>query len=44
MADRKVTEPEAFAILSRASQNTNTKLHRLATEIVDTGDVSDLPA
>jgi AmiR/NasT family two-component response regulator len=43
MADRQVTEREAFATLSRASQNSNTKLHRLATGIVDTGDGSDLP-
>lgn len=43
MASRKVSEVEAFAIISRASQNTNRKVRVLADEVVNTGDVSGLP-
>lgn len=43
MATRKVSQVEAFAILSRGSQNTNRKVLVLADEVVTTGDVSGLP-
>ncbi|MFM6848717.1 MAG: ANTAR domain-containing protein [Terrabacter sp.] len=43
MAYRKVSETDAFSVLVSASQNTNRKLRVLAAEIVDTGDVSQLP-
>ena len=44
MANRRVTETGAFAILVSASQNTNCKLRLIAEEVVETGDVSRLPA
>ena len=43
MVARKVSEVEAFAILSQASQNTNRKVRVLADDIVAKGDVSALP-
>ena len=43
MANRKVTEAAAFLILTKASQNSNRKVRVIADEVVDTGDVSDLP-
>jgi hypothetical protein len=43
MATRKVSQVEAFAMLSRGSQNTNRKVLVLADEVVSTGDVSGLP-
>jgi AmiR/NasT family two-component response regulator len=43
MANRQVTEAEAFLILSKASQNTNRKVRVIADEVVDSGNVSDLP-
>ena len=43
MAHRKVTEAAAFLILTKASQNSNRKVRVIADEVVDTGDVSDLP-
>ncbi|HET9647208.1 MAG TPA: ANTAR domain-containing protein [Microlunatus sp.] len=43
MATRKVSEAHAFLTLSRASQNSNRKVRVIADELVDTGDVSDLP-
>jgi hypothetical protein len=44
MANRKVTEDAAFAILKQASMDTNRKLRTIADELVTTGDVSDLPS
>ena len=44
MANRKVTEAEAFLTLTRASQNSNRKVRVIAEELVDTGDISHLPA
>jgi hypothetical protein len=44
MANRRVTEDDAFAILKQASMDTNCKLRIIADELVTTGDVSDLPA
>lgn len=43
MADRLVSEEQAFAILVKASQNTNLKLRHVADEVVRTGDVDELP-
>jgi hypothetical protein len=43
MADRKVTEADAFTILKRAKQRSNRKLRVLAEELVRTGDPSGLP-
>ena len=43
MADRKVSEEHAFAILVKASQDANRKVRVIADEVVRTGDVSDLP-
>lgn len=43
MADRKVTEADAFTILKRASQRANRKLRVLAEELVRTGDPTGLP-
>jgi hypothetical protein len=43
MANRKVSETDAFRILTRASQNTNRKVRLLADELVETGDLSELP-
>ena len=43
MADRKVTEADAFTILKRASQRANRKLRVLAEELVRTGDATGLP-
>ena len=43
MANRKVTEPDGFLILKKASQNSNRKLRVVADELVETGDVSVLP-
>ena len=36
MAQQRCPDPEAFALLSRASQNRNIKVHDLAAEIVTT--------
>ena len=44
MISRKVTEADAFEILSRASQQANRKLRLLADEVAATGDVSQLPS
>ena len=44
MANRKVTEADAFRILIKASQNTNRKFRVIADELVETGDLSNLPA
>ncbi|WP_345201646.1 ANTAR domain-containing protein [Fodinibacter luteus] len=44
MANRHISETQAFAILVRASQNTNCKLRLVADDIVNSGDVTDLPA
>ena len=44
MANRKVSEALAFEILSKASQHANRKLRVLADEVVQSGDVSDLPS
>ena len=43
MADRKVTETQAFAILKSASQRANRKLRVLAEDLVRTGDPTGLP-
>jgi hypothetical protein len=43
MADRKVTEADAFLILKRASQRANRKLRVLAEDVVRSGDLSGLP-
>lgn len=43
MADRKVTEADAFLILKRASQRANLKLRVLAEDVVRSGDLSSLP-
>jgi hypothetical protein len=43
MVKRRVSESEAFLILSRASQNTNRKVRVVADEVVEKGEVSDLP-
>lgn len=42
MTTRRVSETDAFVLLSKASQNTNRKLRVLAEDIVRTGDVSRL--
>jgi hypothetical protein len=42
MAARGVSEVEAFAIISQASQNTNRKVRLLAEEVVSSGDTSPL--
>jgi hypothetical protein len=44
MADRKVSEEDAFRVLSKASQDTNRKLQVVACEVVSKGDASALPA
>jgi len=44
MAAQKVSEVEAFAILNRASQNTNRKLRALADDVVTSGDANGLPS
>jgi hypothetical protein len=44
MANRKIRETDAFALLVRTSQHTNRKVRTLPTEIVETGDVSQLLA
>jgi len=43
MANRKLTETDAFGLLVKASQQTNRKLRALAEEVVHTGDVTRLP-
>ena len=43
MTHRRVDEGDAFQILRRASQDSNTKLHAIADDVVSTGDVSWLP-
>lgn len=43
MANRRVTESDAFKILSRASQNTNRRLRLVAHDVVTTGEVPQLP-
>jgi AmiR/NasT family two-component response regulator len=43
MANRRVSEAEAFDILSTASQRANLKLRVIAEEVVYTGDLSGLP-
>ena len=42
MANCKVSEEDAFAMLRRASQHSNRKVRILADEVVFTGDVSCL--
>jgi uncharacterized coiled-coil protein SlyX len=42
MSAKGVSEVEAFAIISRASQNTNHKVRLLAEEVVSSGDTSPL--
>lgn len=42
MADRHVSDTDAFAILSKCSQDTNRKLRVIASEIVSRGDLSAL--
>lgn len=42
MADRKVSEDDAFQILRKASMDGNRKLRDLAEDILTTGDVSAL--
>lgn len=44
MASWKVSEVAAFEMLRLASQKANRKLRILADEVVQTGDVADLPA
>ncbi len=44
MANRKLDEEDAFAILVKASQDTNRKLRLVADDVVFTGDVTDLPS
>ena len=44
MAERKVTEQMAFAMLVNASQATNRKLRLIAEDLLATGDVRGLPA
>lgn len=39
MERHKITEDEAFAMLSRASQNGNVKLRDLARQVIETGEV-----
>jgi hypothetical protein len=43
MANRRLNDVDAFAILVSASQNGNRKLRLVAEEVVQTGDVSQLP-
>jgi hypothetical protein len=43
MAARRITQDEAFEVLSTASQQANRKLRDLADDVVRTGDVSGLP-
>ena len=43
MENRKVTEEYAFRVLVKASNDTNRKLGDIATAVVRTGDLSDLP-
>jgi hypothetical protein len=42
MANRRVTEEQAFLILSRTSQHINRKVRLLADDIVESGDTSGL--
>lgn len=44
MANHKVDETRAFAILSRASQDSNRKLALLAEDVVRTGTLDPLPS
>ena len=39
MGNRKVTETEAFELLSRASQRRNRKLRDVADDVIDTGTI-----
>ncbi|KQU68907.1 ANTAR domain-containing protein [Phycicoccus sp. Root101] len=43
MAERKLGETDAFAVLCKASQDTNRKLRDIAEAVVETGDASGLP-
>lgn len=43
MAERHCTQTGAFAILSKASQNSNRKLRVIADDLVRSGDTSGLP-
>ena len=43
MVDRNVGEDEAFAVLSRASQDTNRKLSAIAHELVEQRSSRHLP-
>jgi hypothetical protein len=43
MANRRITDEQAFEVLRRASQLANRKIRVLADDIVRTGDVSELP-
>ena len=42
MANRQVSEDEAFAILRKVSQNSNRKLRELAEELVASGGAADV--
>lgn len=42
MASRQISDTEAFAVLSKCSQDTNVKLRVVAAEILRTGDMSRL--
>ena len=44
MALRRVSQREAFAVLTRASQYLNRKLQDVAAEVVETGQVPERPA
>jgi AmiR/NasT family two-component response regulator len=43
MAHRRISETDAFSVLVNAGQNSNRKLRVVAADIVETGDVSQLP-
>ena len=43
MAHRKVTQEDAFDLLRAASQNLHRKLRDVATEVMETGTLPDLP-
>lgn len=43
MADRVVTQDDAFLMLKQASQHTNRKLREIAEALVLTGDIAVLP-
>jgi GAF domain-containing protein len=43
MERRQLTPDDAFKLLGKVSQHTNTKLAEVAAELVETGNLSDLP-